>query len=119
MKKALLNEAESTNMNPDGELTPRTVIPTECCILNTVYNLYDNLERKMYTDQTGRFSVKLFRGIQYIMVLYELDSNVILVKSMQNRTSGKMVKAYQTLLKRLKVQGFEPNMDMLDNECSV
>ena len=54
--------------------------------------------------------------MQYIMVLFEIDSNVILVESMRNRTSGEMVKAYQTLVNRLKEQGFEPKMHVLNNK---
>ena len=53
------------------------------------------------------------------MVVFEIDSNVILVESMRNRTSGEMVKSYQTFGNRLKEQGFEPKMHVLDNECSA
>ena len=56
--------------------------------------------------------------MQYIMVLYEVDSNTILVQSMQNRTSGKMVAAYNSLVNQLKISGFEPKLHLLDNECS-
>ena len=52
------------------------------------------------------------------MVLYEVDSNSILVQEMRNRTSGEMVSAYNTLVARLKLAGFEPKMHLLDNECS-
>ena len=85
-------------MNLNGNLTPKQVTSKEQCVYHTVYNLHDNLERKMYTDQTGRFPEKLSCGMQYIMVLFELDNNAILVESMWNCTSGEMVKAYQTLI---------------------
>ena len=52
------------------------------------------------------------------MVLYEVDSNAILVQSMQNRTSGEMVAAYNSLVNRLKIAGFEPKLHLLDNKCS-
>ena len=72
----------------------------------------------MYTDQTGRFPVRSYRGNQYIMVLIELDGNSILVEAMQNRTSGEMIRAYQTLVDRLKECGIKPKLHILDNECS-
>ena len=73
----------------------------------------------MYTDQTGKFPVKLYRGMQCIMVLYKIDSNGILAESLRDRTSGELVKAYQTLVDRLKEKGFEPKLHILDSECSA
>jgi hypothetical protein len=63
-------------------------------IFHKVYDLHDDMERKIYTDQTGKCPFKLYRGMQYIMVLYEMDSNGILVEGMRDRTSGEMVAAY-------------------------
>ena len=79
-------------------------------VYSRVYNLQDDVERKMYTDQTGKFPTKSYRGMQYIMVLIEMDSNAILVEPMRNRQSGEMVAAYQTLFARLKKRGFKPKM---------
>ena len=56
--------------------------------------------------------------MQYIMVLYKVDSNEILVQGMQNLTSDKMVAVYNSLVNQLKIVGFEPKMHLLDNECS-
>ena len=48
-------------------------------IFVTTYDLQDDFQQKMYTDQTGRFPTKSSRGYQYVMVLVELDSDAILV----------------------------------------
>ena len=73
----------------------------------------------MYTDQTGCFSTTSYCGMQYVMVLYEpTESNAILVEPMRNRTSGKMLATYLTLVNRLKKTGIEPTLHILDNECS-
>ena len=45
---------------------------------DTTYDLQDEFQKKMYTDQTGRFPTKSSRGYTYIMVLVELDSDTIL-----------------------------------------
>ena len=42
-------------------------------IFHKVYDLHDDMERRMYTDQTGNFPFKWYRGMQYIMVLYQMD----------------------------------------------
>ena len=52
------------------------------------------------------------------MVVYETTSNNILVEGMRNRTSGEMVATYQILVDRLKEDGFEPKLHILDNEIS-
>ena len=73
----------------------------------------------IHSDQTGRFPKKSSRGNQYIMVLAHPDSNGILQEPMKNRTSGKMIRAYQKLINRLKSAGITPKRHILDNECSV
>ena len=86
---------------------------------HTIYDLHQEMDRKMYTDETGRFPMSSYRGMQYVMVLYETVSNSILVEALRNRTSGEMVAAYQKLINRLKEAGIEPKMHILDNEIST
>ena len=45
-------------------------------------------------------------------------TNSILVEAMKNRSSGEMVRAYQTALKRLHKASDRPTLHILDNECS-
>jgi hypothetical protein len=68
----------------------------------------DKATQKMWTYQTGRFPKKSSKGNQYIMVLTESDSDAILVKPMKNRTSGEMIRMYQTLVEQLRVAGIAP-----------
>ena len=93
-----INEREE-----DFEQPPTPLIPERTNdVYSVVYNLQDEFERKMYTDQTGKCPTKSYRDMQYIMVLIEMDSNIILVEPTWNRQSGEMVAAYQTLFARLK-----------------
>ena len=62
----------------DGQLAVATK-PKQHCIFTKVYDLHDDLEQKMYKDQTDRFPVRSDRGNQYIMVLIDMDGNSILV----------------------------------------
>ena len=53
--------------------------------------MHNELNRKIYSDQTGKLPITSFCGNQYIMVLFELKSNNILSKPTINRTAGKMM----------------------------
>lgn len=52
------------------------------------------------------------------MVVFEIGSNKILVDPMKNRTERQIVRAYQTLVDRLKDKGIFPKLHILDNESS-
>ena len=73
----------------------------------------------MYTDQTGRFLKKSSQGNQYTIVLIEIDSNIILVEDVKNRSTGKMIWAYQVLVECLCSVGVTPKMHLLDSKCSA
>ena len=90
---------------------------TSACY-HAIYNLQSEMDRKMYTDQTGKFPVTSYKGKQYVMVLHETSSNAILVEGLTNRTSGEMVATYQSLVDRLRDSKIEPKMHILDNEIS-
>eukprot|EP00957_Ditylum_brightwellii_P174990 13323446-Ditylum_brightwellii.AAC.1 len=49
----------------------------------------------IYSDITGKFPYPYSRGHQYIMVLYDWDSNAILGEPMKNRTKEEIVRAIQ------------------------
>ncbi len=83
-----------------------------------VLNLADEATQKNWSDQPGRFLKKSSKGNQYIMVLTESNSDVILVEAMKNCSSGKMIWAYQKLIDRLHAAGIVPKHHILDNKCS-
>ncbi len=70
----------------------------------------------MFSDQTGRFPMRLQSGNKYIMVLVEINSNTILVEPMKNRKDAEMIQAYNALLLRLTRAGISPKKHVLDNE---
>ena len=73
---------------------------------------------QIYTDQTGRFISPSSTGNNYLMILYDFDSNAILVAPMKNRQAASIVAAYKVLHTRLCAAGFRPSLQRLDNECS-
>jgi hypothetical protein len=73
---------------------------------------------QIYTDQTGRFVVPSSNGNNYLMILYDYDSNAILAEPMRNCTGKSILKAFETLQTRLVTAGLTPKLHRLDNECS-
>jgi hypothetical protein len=52
------------------------------------------------------------------MVMVEIDSNDILVEPMKTHKDAKMIRAYNTLLLRLKRAGITPKKHVIDNKVS-
>ena len=59
------------------------------------------------------------RGMQYICVLYDYDSNAILVEPMKSRSDADMEKSYNKLYYYLTDRGWTPKFNVMDNEAST
>jgi hypothetical protein len=73
---------------------------------------------QIYTDQTGRFPVVSSKGNNYIMIVYDYDSNAILAQPIKDRTSPELLKAFQVMEQELVARGLKPKLMKLDNEAS-
>ena len=103
---------------PEDDPYDITTKSKEHDVMIKMVDTHDELEWKIFTDQTGSFPKKSIRGYRYIMVLVEIDSDAVLVEPMRNRTAGEMTKTYQKLIDRLNKCGIYPKMHILDNESS-
>ena len=74
---------------------------------------------KAYMDLTGRFPHRSSRGNEYILVVYDYDSNAILVEALSSRTAGEIKRGWECIHQRLNNRGVAPNLYILDNECSA
>ena len=72
-----------------------------------------------FTDQTGRLPNKSSRGNQYIMVAYDHDSNAILAEQIKTRASEELLRAIKAIHKYLSNRGYQPALQILDNEFPV
>ena len=97
-------------MRKEEKQTAKIKLENEQVMYTKEFNLRDEADRLMFSDQTGRFPVTSFKGNQYMMVLFETIGNNILVEAMRNRTSGEMIRAYQVLVDRMKEKGIHPTM---------
>ena len=73
---------------------------------------------QIYTDQTGPFPTVSSRGVKAVMVLYDYDSNAILVEGITSRGASELLRAFKVLSKRLSDAGLQPKFHRLDNEAS-
>ena len=74
---------------------------------------------QIYSDQTGKFIVASSSGNNYVLLVYDYDSNSILVEPMRSRTGPCILATFQTIHARLVAAGLRPQLHRLDNECSV
>jgi hypothetical protein len=71
---------------------------------------------QIYTDQTGRFVTPSSTGNNYLMVLYDYDSNHIFPLPLKNRTAKTLLDGYKQLHAQLCNAGLRPKLQRLDNE---
>eukprot|EP00957_Ditylum_brightwellii_P123394 9408426-Ditylum_brightwellii.AAC.1 len=72
-----------------------------------------------YANLTGKFPIPSISGNNYILVLYDYDSNTILAIAMKNRTEEEIICAYNVLHTHLTDRGLTPKFQILDNEASA
>ena len=57
--------------------------------------------------------------MQYIFAAYVYDLNAIIVRAMPYRTDASMVTAFTEVITILKAGGYQPALNVMDNECSA
>ena len=72
----------------------------------------------LYTDQNGKFLVMSNLGNWYIIILYERDGSLILVKPMKTKSSGEMNRAYNKFMQQLQDHGVHAKKHILDKEAT-
>jgi hypothetical protein len=75
---------------------------------------------QVYSDQTGKFTFPSSNGNNYLCILYDYDSNLILAEPMKSRGAQQdIVDADKTVHTKLCRARLHPKLARLDNECSV
>jgi hypothetical protein len=72
----------------------------------------------VYTDPTGKFLVPSVSGNQYVLVVYEYDSNYIHAEPMIDQTGPSIISAYQRGVAFLQSRSFKALLQCLDNEAT-
>ena len=71
-----------------------------------------------YSDLCGKYPIKSSRGNQYILVLYDYDTNSISTALTKSRHGYEIRDATIKMLNKLKGSGNPPQLHVLDNEAS-
>ena len=112
-----LQSTAATNSNIYVDFVPsHKPLRTHKCFI-TIKQL-DKLQGKSYSDLTGCFPIPSSRGNEYILVIYDYNSNAILAEAIPNRQAATIRDATLTMLEKLKTGEFVPKLHILDNECS-
>ena len=87
---------------------------------HSTHNFFATIEEtgKVYIDQTGKFHVRSSAENQYILVLYNYDSNAILTEALKTRQGPEILKAYAKIIQYLQDRGLHLQVHCLDNEAS-
>ena len=93
---------------------PHDHISKTICFLLTLYNTSE----KIYSDQTGRFTITSSKGSKYVMIVYEYNSNHIHGEPIKSRNAADLARAYEKVHKMFTPRGMNPQLHILDNECS-
>jgi hypothetical protein len=72
-----------------------------------------------YHDLTGRFPHRSSRGNEYLLIVYDYDSNSILHCALKNKTAAEIKRGWISIHERLARGGNQPKMYILDNEASA
>ena len=71
---------------------------------------------KIYTYQTGKFSMMSSRGNMYVLIMYVYDANAILEEPFERRSVSHILEAYTNQVEHLKNRGYRPRVNWMDNE---
>ena len=88
-------------------------------IYSKLFHINETKTSKTYSDLTGKFPHKSSRGNQYLLVIYDYDSNAIVIAPLKTRQSKEITNAFTKGHKRLLKFENKPTLFILDNECST
>ena len=71
-----------------------------------------------YSDLTGRYTIILIRGNQYIVICYDYETNRIYAISTKTRNAVEIRDTKMSMLNTLTTSGHQPYLHIFDNEES-
>jgi len=73
---------------------------SHCFFLHTMA-----ITSQLHTNQTGRFPTQSSKGMNYLMVAYDYDSNAILAEPLKNRPALELLRGYTAIHTTLVARG--------------
>jgi len=106
----------SLTASPTNDSFPPPLIDGTCTHL--CYVALMEPTRQAYMDLTGKFVAPSSTGNNYILVVYNYNSNGILAVPIKTQCSEAILEAYQSAHTHLCNAGLRPMLQHLDNEAS-
>jgi hypothetical protein len=88
-------------LDPNQALLTPAIAPQASTLLSNEFYIHVYLISKLYTDDTGRFPIKARSSIQYVMIAYHADGNLILQQAFKSRSDIHCIAAYNAIMTRL------------------
>jgi hypothetical protein len=108
-----------TVIAPDDPIPDDLTPPSNDGRSHTLFAAMIEPTGQINSDQTGRFVLPSSNGNNYLMVVYDYDSNHIFAQPFRNRTAKCILDAYKIVHAQLVKAGLRPRLQCLDNECSA
>ena len=70
---------------------PLAASPLPSTPVKAVFITINEPRETIFTDQTGKFTIRSSRGNQYQMIVHDIDSSSSWIGPMKNRTEGEMI----------------------------
>ena len=86
---------------------------------NYIYADIHKVTGKIATDPTGKFYIPSSQGNNYLLIVYDYDSNYIHAEPMKSRSGPHILEAYTQAVQMLTKHGLRPRLQRLDNEASA
>ena len=111
-------QSQVTSHLHDDPFPPHTLIRSHERY-TTIINPYNSKHvQKAYMDSTGRFPHISSRGNQYLVVMYDFDSNAVVFEPIKTRQSKEILNAFRKCEQKIANNGIIPKMYILNNEAS-
>ena len=86
---------------------------------NAVLAEFFPITGQVHSDLPGLFICTLVSGMKHHMVVYDYNSNNIIVETMKSLTAAEHTRVYKIIFDHLTSRGFRPQLQKLDNEAST
>ena len=106
---------------PKLDNSQTTITPTVGPPIKPSWELHTHIEhiRKLYTEYTGRFTIRSCSGNKYLIIAYYCDFNTILVVPFKSRKDSHQLLAYNEVMTHLKQRNHLVEIQILDNDAST
>jgi hypothetical protein len=103
-----------------GARSQANIIPDDESIANVFcFGAFaDKMSGVVYNDLTGNFPFMSIDGSVCFFVMYQYETNAILVKAIKNLDDHSIYEAYKELFEQLEEKGYKPKMNVMDNQAT-